>query len=134
MFQAREGPVEIANRRHERDGTRVLHAARNGLDVCVRNFNDLDAARNRRGTADLVAQTCIGQAEHRAQLGIRVGGGRLALELETDRAVERDRLLEIRDDRAEVVAGAHYEARRQRCSRGLGVREAGRKHHCQNER
>jgi hypothetical protein len=30
LFQAREGPVEIANRRHERDGTRVLHAARTG--------------------------------------------------------------------------------------------------------
>src|SRR5204862_4983463 len=110
-------------------GPRVLHAARNGIELCPRDFYDLNAARDRRGTADLVAQTCIGQAEHRAQLRIRVGVGRLALELETDRAVERDRLLEIPDDRAEVVAGAHDEARWRRC-RGLSVREAGKEDHC----
>jgi hypothetical protein len=126
-------PKAPSRSRTERDGTGILYGARDGLEVRLRYFNDLDAARNRWGPADLVAQARIGQAEHCAQLRIRVGGGRLALELETDRFVECDRFLEIRDDRAEIVARAHYEASRRRCSRGLGVRQTGRKDHHQNE-
>jgi len=87
-----------------------------------RNLDDLDAAGNRLGAANLITQARIGQAEHRAQLRVGIGVGRLALELKTDSAIKRNRLLEIRDDGTEIVSGADNQARRR-----LSLREPGEK-------
>jgi len=74
------------------------------------DLDDLDACPHRRRTADGPPQLRVRQPEHVAQRGILIRVRRRALHIEAEAvAIERDRLVEIADDRAEEIAGTNNE-------------------------
>ena len=108
----RERRVHVAHEDLHHDGAGILDAPLDGPSIAPRNLDDLDAALERRRSRDLPAQTRVGQAEHRAELRIRVRVRRLAVHLEADGAIKRHGRVEVGDDRAEEVPRTEDEARR----------------------
>jgi hypothetical protein len=106
------GPrVEIAHGHHERHCTRVLEPPLELPAACARDLDHLHAAAGHgRRSRDCPANPRVRQAEHIAERRVLRGVAGSALHLEADCAVERDRAVEVLDDRAEVVAGAENEA------------------------
>ena len=99
--------------RNQRDGARILIAPLDGFAVRCGDLDDLDAAREGRRANDLLAQLRVGETEHGQQRRVarQIAGRSLRVETEPV-AIERDRLLEVGRDGAEVIAHAHDEAGR----------------------
>ena len=131
-----ERRVDVADDHDERERADVLDAPFQRLAAGVPDLDDLHARAHCRRPADRPADLRVGKAEHVPQRRVRVGVGRRPGHVEADAvAVERDRLVEVADDRAEEVPGSHDRTagrrtrRRQSDNRRLGPCDGGSQQH-----
>ena len=105
LLDLRQRGVDVTNHDKQRERTRILDLPLERAAACLLHFDDLDARAHRGRPADRPPDLRVGKAEHVSKRRVRVGVVRRPGNVESQAIpVERDRLVEVGDDRAEEVA------------------------------